>query len=225
LSRPIFWQASKLINGDKKSKTVEFLPVLTKKSDGPIKDVLPVFLTRMFALSPSLPDILYSHKTALRYLKRFFGLYGDVYHYDFHCEIHDVDAFKTLLDTCRVLLWGQDYKELGLEGKQRKFLFSFDYWVENSGDWATDEVTNLSAQTPLRVLLPLLLDTLRKLRQDVLAAKYYWRYKDRTYLRLVYENRIPDDSTQQTIQEWGCKFDEYQHNPIGFSYFEMSSSI
>ena len=127
---------------------------------------------------------------------------------------------KTLLDISRILLWEHDFKDCGLSDEHRKHLFSFDYWVKDSGEWATSEITNTSAQAPLRALLPPLVEKLRALRGRVFEAKYYWRVKDRPYLRLVYEVKLPPDSAAETLSEWGYKFDEHQHEVIGFSWFE-----
>lgn len=220
VSRPIFWQAASLINGDEKTKSIEFLPEVAKTEEEKVREMMPTIYTVTFALSPSLPDLIYSHKTALRYLKLFLGMYVDVYHYDGHVEIHEPDVLKTLLDTCRVLLWDNELESAGLSEKDRKHLYSFDHWVKNSGEWATDEVTNFSAQTPLRVLIPLLVEKLKVLRRMVFESKYYWRFKDRPYLRLVYETALPSDATEKTLKQWGYEFDKHQRQVIGFSLFE-----
>jgi hypothetical protein len=47
---------------------------------------------------------------------------------------------------------------------------------------ASDEVTNLEAQEPLRTLMPLLVQQLKRYRERVLAAPYYWRHHNLTYL-------------------------------------------
>ena len=220
LSRPVFWQATKLISGDKKTKSVEFIPFSAEITDDKLLEALPVVLTKIFALSPSLGDQIYAHKTALRYLKQFLELYVDVHHYDGHVEVNDTNTLKTLLDISRILLWEHDFKKSGLSDEHKKYLFSFDYWVKNSGEWATSKVTNTSAQTPLRALLPPLVEKLGALRKRVFEAKYYWGIKDRPYLRLVYEVKLPPDSAAKTLSEWGYKFDEHQHEVIGFSWFE-----
>ncbi|MCW3481042.1 DUF4365 domain-containing protein [Neisseriaceae bacterium JH1-16] len=220
VSRPLFWQATTLINGDKKSKSIEFLPPVGASEDQKVRDIMPGVLALAFALSPSIPDIIYSHKLALRYFGQFLSLYVDVFHYDVHCEIHDIDAFKTLLDACRVLLAEASEDDFDLGNHDKRFRYSFDYWVKNSGEWATDEVTNFSAQTPVRVLIPLLVRKLKKLRTIVFSGKYYWAYKDPTYLRLVYETKLPSDSTEETLRDWGYNFEQYQHEVIGFSLFK-----
>jgi hypothetical protein len=220
VSRPIFWQATALINGDTKTKSVQFVRTVDKKDEKAIRDVVPAVLAQAFALSPSLPDVIYSHKIAMRYLKQFLSLYVDVFHYDAHCEIHDVDALKTLLESCRILLWDVNLDSINLENHEKRFLYSFDYWVKNSGDWATDEVTNYSAQVPVKALVPLLIAELKRLRCLVFQGKYYWAHKDRTYLRLVYETELPFDSEHETLRDWGYQFEKHQNQVIGFSLFE-----
>lgn len=221
LSRPIFWQATKLINGNDKTKSVEFLPFNAVTSDAKLLEALPVSMTKIFAMSPSLGDQIYAHKTALRDLKQFLELYADVQHYDGHAEVNDTSTLKTLLDISRILLWEHDFKSSDLSDEDKKGLFSLEYWVRNSGVWATTEVTNTSAQTPLRVILPPLVKKLKALRKRIFEAKYYWGIKDRPYLRLVYEVKLPPDSAAGTLNEWSYKFDEYQHETIDFSMFEQ----
>lgn len=220
VSRPLFWQATTLIDGSKKSKSVEFLSPDSANEDKKARDLIPGVLALTFALSPSIPDIIYSHKLALRYFKRFLSLYVDVFHYDAHCEIHDVDAFKTLLDACRVLLAEFIEGDLNLGNHSKHLRYSFDYWVKNSGGCATDDVTNFSAQTPVRALIPLLVRKLKLLRTVVFSGKYYWAYKDPTYLRLVYETKLPSDLTDGTLRDWGYNYEKHQDEVIGFSIFK-----
>lgn len=222
VSKPIFWQAAALINGDGKSKSVEFIATPSRPAITPeLKTKLPLLFTLRFALSPSLPDTLYAHKTALRYFRQFMSLYVDVFHYDFHCEIHDPDVLSTLLDVAAILLWNkeQELDGAGLSAADRKGLFSFDHWVRNSGDWATSEVTNLSAQSPVSVLIPLVVAALRRMRQLVFESKYYWSNMDRPYLKLVYETPLPKDTTKDTLNKWGYEFDKFSHQPNDFSFF------
>lgn len=219
VSRPVFWQATKLIDGSNKSKTVEFIRAFDEIDDK-ARNSLPILFSKLFANSPTVSDLISSHKTALRNLKQFMGLYVDVFHYDFHCELHDLDAFKTLLDTCRVLLWQLDRRKLDLGGHDARHLYSLEYWIRSSGEWATDEVTNLGAQPPVKALVPILIETLIELRKLVFLGKYYWARKDRTYLRLVYETKLPPDIKDETLQKWGYDFEQQQHEVIGFNYFE-----
>lgn len=216
-SRPIFWQATKLINGNDKSKSICFI----KDEDVNIKakDLFAVISSKIFALSPSVSDEIHNHKMALKHLKQFFELYVDVFHYDYHCEVHNIDGFKTLLDVCKVLLWYTNFDNIDLKGHDKKYLYSFEYWVKKSGDNVSDdEVTNYSAQFPVKTLLPLLIKELAHLRKQVFLGKYYWSIKNRTYLRLVYETTLPINTNHELLQEWGYNFDKYQGG-LGFSCF------
>jgi hypothetical protein len=205
LSRPIFWQATKLINGNKKSKSVEFIPFNSKITDKKLLEELPVGLTKLFAMSPTLGNLIYAHKTALRYLEQFLEMYVDVSHYDKGAELNDLDVFKTLLDVSAILLWCHDFKSSDVPEEHKKYIYSFDHWVKNSGDWATHEVTNMSAQVPMQALLPPLIERLRDLGKTVLDAKYYWTTKDRTYLQMVNDVKLPPDSNPKTLTEYGYK--------------------
>lgn len=219
VSRPLFWQATTLINGDEKSKSIEFLKAVDAKEDKKIRDIMPGLLAVTLAVQPSVPDTIYSHKLALRYLEQFLSLYVDVFHYDGHVEMHDVDAFKTLLDASKLLLAEHEDVDFKMGDHDIRYRYSFDYWVSNSGDWATDEVTNYSAQVPVKALVPMLVAKLKKLRALVFKGKYYWAYKDPTYLRLVYETKLPPDSSDETLDKWGREFRDFQHEIIHFSLF------
>lgn len=117
ISKPLFWQAVKLIDGSDETKTIEFLPHNEKH-----QSKLPSIFTKIFAYSPSLSDEIYSHKMALRNLKQFFDLYADVFHYDFHMPVNELDIFETFLDVCKVLLWSSknEYEELTEDEKKNR---------------------------------------------------------------------------------------------------------
>jgi hypothetical protein len=215
LSKPIFWQATMLINGDEKSKSVEFV-----KDIGTVLDKITPKLSQYYALSPAVPDEIYCHKLALRYLGRFLSLYGDAFHYDFQCELNDLDSFKALLDISKTLLWGEEFKGVDLGSHDRRNLHSFEYWVRQSGPDFINEVTNLSAQAPLKILLPKLIERLIAMRKRVFRGKYYWMHKDRQYLRLVFETCLPSDTKHDTLWDWGGDFNKHQYQAIDFSVFQ-----
>ncbi|MHA6911263.1 DUF4365 domain-containing protein [Ralstonia pseudosolanacearum] len=213
VSAPIFWQATQLINGDDKKKSVAF-----KKEDPVLGDKTALLLSGVIALSPLLPDILYSHRLALRHLKQILSLYVDVFHYDGGGELHDPDAFKALLEVCKILLFGKDWSDTPLNEEEKKYLLTYEYWLRKSGQYA-DEVNNHAAQTPVKTLVPYLMQALAKLRERVFAGKYYWSNKDRSYLRLVYETVIPKDCSHEALSEWGYHYDAHQRQVAGFDYF------
>ncbi|CAE6732360.1 DUF4365 domain-containing protein [Paraburkholderia nemoris] len=213
VSPPIFWQATHLINGDNKSKSVEFL-----KDEPSLGDMSAVFLSGMFAWSPLLSDTLYSHKLALRYLRQLLALHVDVFQHDGDGELHEADAFKALLDVGRVLLWRVDWGKADLDETDKKYLFSYEYWLRKSGQYA-DEVTNYAAKVPVKTIIPRLIQELKYLRKNVFRGKYYWSNKDRPYLRLVYETALPEECSDNTLREWAYHYNAYQRRVMDFSHF------
>jgi hypothetical protein len=214
ISHPVFWHATRLINGDNRTKTVEFL-----KNDPALGDRTALFYTMIFARSPTLGNQIYAHRFALRYLKHFLALYVDVIRLDGDGEIHESDAFRVLLDVGRTLLFAQDWKEeASLDEKDRRYMFSYEYWLRNSGPFA-GEVTNHVARKPVNAILPRLIAKLKSLRNVVFLGKYYWSVKDRPYLRLVYESFLPEDCSHETLSAWGYYYNDYQRHIHDFSYF------
>ena len=202
VSRPLFWQATKLIDGTKKSKSIEFLPKSERPFDAYKKTVL-------FSVSPLAPDTIHAHTTALRNLRQLFELYADVFHYDPGSELPDPWVFHVFLDVCKVILWiGEGRK---FDGKfppeiEVSKVFSFSYWATKSNTSGTD-VTNHIAQIPMKILFPFLIERLRELRQDVLDGIYYWSYKNRAYLEMVHKAALPQDADEKTILEWAYHFE------------------
>ncbi|WP_210558326.1 MULTISPECIES: DUF4365 domain-containing protein [unclassified Pseudomonas] len=227
VSRPVFWQAISLINGDGKTKSIEFLPELAKGESEEIRARMPELYTLAMAVIPSLPDIIYSHKASLRYLKLFLNLYVDVFHCDGHMEVRDQDVLKTFLDTCQTLLAAKNFDSSSLSKADHENLYSFDYWVRKEKEWGFDsgEVLNYSAQIPVRVLMPALIEKLSELRSRVFKGKYYWKFKDRPYLQLVYETSLPSDTSHEMLMEWGYNVERIQNQTLDFYLFEIMSSV
>jgi len=77
VSRPLFWQATRLLDGGGKTKTIEFLP--SKTANGKISAIAQ---TLMGATAPSARDELSAHANVLKHLDDCLELYADVFHYD-----------------------------------------------------------------------------------------------------------------------------------------------
>lgn len=197
VSRPLFWQASALIDASEKSKTIEFL-------SGADIDTL-MAATLFGAISPSVPDILYAHTTALRRSREFFSLYADIFHYDACAVLDYPEVFHTFLDVCRILIGGYEEK-LNLPVEDKKHAFSFSHWAQKFDKFST-EVSCLAAREPMKAMMPLLLKQLEKYRVKVLNAAYYWSYKNKPFLELVYKTPFPDIVDHEVIRNWG---DEYE---------------
>jgi len=215
ISMPLFWQAICLIDNTSKSKTIEFIP----HNDEHHADIPSVF-THLHAKSPSLLDEIYSHKTALKNLKEFFSLFADIYHYDFHMPINELDTFETFLEVCRVLLWPNKVSCDELTKEEEKYLFSFKYWQQLTEKSGGEDVANYIAQKPMKVLMPELLRVLTKYETRIFKSKYYWVNKNPTYLKLVYSKPIPDACKHEDILDLGYE-DNYKtsRGDGGFDYF------
>ena len=204
----IFWQATCLIDNSDATKTIEFrqpidFPLSFTKNNEKLKDKTDSFvsslLIKKIAFESSISDIIFAHKTLLRNIKSIFELYTDIWHYDACCEVFQEDIFKTVLE-CSEILVGSDLPEKidGLSEKERKYLFSFDYWAQKT-DWSYEEVSNQVAKTPLKAIFPFMLDRLQYYSDFVIKGAYYWIYKDITYLKLVHKTVIPSTREHEKL--------------------------
>lgn len=218
LTTPIFWQSIRLLDDSNKSKTIEFIP---HKED--YKDVIPRVFTILHGKSPSLLDEIYSHKTALKNLKEFFRLYADIYHYDLHMPVEELDTFETFLEVCRVLLWPHNIKYSNLTEAETEYLFSLNYWKRQTANDGCEEVANYIARKPMKALMPYLINALIMYEKRVFESKYYWKHKNISYLKLVYSRPIPDTIEHEKLLDLGYN-DNYKtsRNDGGFEFFLSS---
>jgi len=214
ISKPLFWQAISLIDGADKTKTIEFVP-----HDEEHHSIIPSAFTKIYAYSPSLMDEIYSHKMALKNLKQFFDLYADVFHYDYHMPVNELDVLETFLEVSRVLLWPSFIAHEGFTEKENTYIYSYSYWKKVTEDAGGEDVANYVAQKPLKALMPHLLEALRKYESRVFSSKYYWKHKSPTYLKLVYNFPIPKASNHEEIRDLGYDQYEKSRKDGGFSYF------
>ena len=206
----IFWQATALLDQSDSTKTISFnLPMdtaiikkeagreVTQKLLDGFENYANTIMIKQIGFHSSVADIIYAHKNLLRNLTKIMELYTDLWHYDFHCEVFSLDMFKTILECGKILLRLPENVE-GIDKAERTHLFNFSYWAQKTG-WGGDEVTNYIAQTPIKVIMPLLLDQLEEYGKLVLKAKYYWKSKNIPYLKMVYETILPDTRTHEAI--------------------------
>lgn len=213
ISKPLFWQVIKLIDGSNKTKTIEFV-----QHDDKHHAIIPSLFTKLYAHSPSLMDEIYSHRMALKNLKHFFDLYADVFHYDFHMPVDQLDIFETFLEVSKVLLWSSTIAYGDLKEEERRYIYSFSYWKRVTENAGGEDVANYVAQRPLKVLMPHLLDVLRNYEGRVFDSKYYWKHKSLTYLKLVYDFPIPQVSGHDEIINVGYNQYERYRKDGGFEY-------
>lgn len=192
MTKPIFWQATQLLDGTGKTKSIEFLP-----ADKCPKEIANV-LTSVFMFAPTIREQQASHRSALRQLKDFLELYANVFWLDAHCCVDNRDVFSEFLTVSKELLWHVDVnKEFSSEHKDK--WGSVDHWNNEYG-----ELINYTCQTPMKALMPLLLRELRLLRMQVMSGGLYWLANNREYLRLVFLQDIPDAPTHDVL----CRFSE-----------------
>lgn len=206
ITKPIFWQATKLIDGSKKSKSIEFLPFDKYQSE------LAGVLTYAFALAPTVSDIIYNHKFALKHIQQFVNFYADTFRYDIQLPTNEPDVFRSFLDICSVLMWDEKYDKSALSENERKGLLSYEYWA-NNGNPVYDEIPNYVLQKPMKFLMPLFFKVIRDYNKKILDAKFYWQEQDRHYLRLAYECLLPADlDTHEQIMIWGSSWNAFSEN-------------
>ncbi|RXK59212.1 DUF4365 domain-containing protein [Lacibacter luteus] len=207
-TKSIFWQATALIDGSEKSKTIEFLPTIdlskiaddiTKKDSKTIEkteNYVSTILIQQTAFQSSIVDIIYAHKTILRNIHSVFELYTDTWHYDPWTEVQSLDVFKTLLECSKILI--NNLSDTNLTEEERNNIFEFDYWARITA-WSGDDISNEVAKKPLQILFPLLLDKIQHYSMLVIKGAYYWIYKDMPYLKLVFKTKIPVERTHKKM--------------------------
>ncbi|MBC8792141.1 MAG: hypothetical protein C6Y20_11085 [Tagaea sp. CACIAM 22H2] len=200
VSRHLFWQATRAIDGSNSSKSIEFIAA------GDNGDTTAKAVTLLCAFAPSAADHVYAHTLALRRLKDFLELLGDAHQYDAGTEI-DGSHFRDLLEACRILLWPQG-NTIWTNEKDRRYWTSFDYWVQKSEAEGWDGLSCYAARPILSKLVPALIRTLRTYKESVLAGKYYWAHRNPQFLTLVYETVLPESDDKNSLIEWGNRYEQ-----------------
>ena len=205
LSQPIFAQASRLIDGSERSKTIEFQEM------SPALDLV----TLKLAIAPRIGEVVAAHSAALRNIDKFLELLVGAYHYDAPMEIHDPEHFAELLESAAVLLWDKAHI-LWSEKADRRGWTSDDYWKHKSEAQGFDGISFYASREPLVTILPALFTELHRLQCETMAAKYYWAFKNPNYLKLVYKHDIPQSISAEELREIGYTQERF-HRKSGWS--------
>ncbi len=217
ISRPLFWQATCLLDKSNRTKTIKFLPaydlskeVLSKEISEKESDLLErkmqEAILKTFAFKSGIPEIIFAHKTVLRNIERLFELYSDTWQYDAWTEVQQLDIFKTFLDCAKIIVQlPSDLEEFN--EKNKNLIFSYEYWAIKT-EWSYDDVSNEVAKTPLKILFPLLIESAKKYSDYVIKGKYYWKKKDITYLGIVYSVNLPTDLSHENLISLGYQPDK-----------------
>ena len=191
LTKPIFWQATKLIDGSNKTKTIEFLPVTDYHAE------VAAVLTWSYALSPTIRDQIYYHIEAISHLKEFIEMYLGAFGYDVHMPIQEPLIFEHFLKLSQNLLYFR--KTINKFSKEdRHNPYSIQFWKKKS---EYRELYNYICRTPLSFIMPDFMDELRNLRERIIESPYYWIHKDFEYFKLVYIHKIPNELEHRQLYE------------------------
>ena len=223
----IFWQATCLLDGSKKTKTIKFKPAIEfpesfTKKDPKLKtkteNFVNTLLLKRIAFESSIIDIIYAHKQLLRSIKQIFELYSDTWHYDAWTEVQSLDMFKTVLDCAKILIKIPE-KQKGISKSDLENLFRFEYWGSKT-NWTGEDVSNQVAKLPLKIILPLLLDKMQFYSDLVIKGRYYWLHKDMPYLKLVHQVVIPKIRTHEELVKLDYEDFNFNNPKTFYDFFD-----
>lgn len=213
ISKNLFWQATQLIDGSQKSKTISFISYEEEQ------DKKVSCLTLIYAFSPSVAEIVHAHSFALKYLGGFFDLYSDIFHYDCHMEVSDPLMFKEFLEVCKVLLWQPSESNLFHNEEKNKKCFKYEFWLNESESMGFDGISNIIAQEPMKKLFPEFLKKIKSQRDLVLGAKYYWSHTNPAFLKILYETGLPEKTDEKSIKNWANNYEKHAFQHPNSDYF------
>ena len=206
----IFWQAVSELDNSNKTKTIKFCP----SSNVDLGNEQFIDKIKAIAFSPSLDIILYAHRTSIRHLTAFITLFGECNSSDYGSQAFRPEIFKIFLEVSTILLYGQKGIEkqiiissaefYGLENKWQmedsNEFFNYDFYLNKSNSYG--DINAKDVYVVMKVVLPKLIEVLRKLRDKVIKAHYYWRYKDIPYLKLIFFCELPEQTDLANLNSW-----------------------
>ena len=193
---PIFWQATRLIDGSAKSKTIEFVPI--EKNHHKLAEIM----THLCIYAPTIREQISFHRSALRQLRSFLELYGNVFWLDACCCVDNQDVFAEFLTASQELLWHTKVNA-SFSSEHKDKWHSVDHWKDEHG-----ELLNYICQEPMKILMPLILKELKSLRTRVMKAGFYWYTHNQGYQRLVFLHDIPSEPTHDMLCPLSQQYDE-----------------
>lgn len=195
-TKPIFWQAIKLLDNTNKSKTIEFIKPIelddkteangNNTRESTKNEITKISIFLLFDI-PSLEETLYAHISILRNFETIMETYLIAYQHDPWSDLHDRNTFKSILSYCKILLYNL-YAFKSDKTEDEKNIFNYQYWVEKNDD----DLSNRNACLAFDLLFPPLLKKLDHLRSEIIKSRYYWYHKNSEYLKLSYELSIPN---------------------------------
>lgn len=195
-TKPIFWQAIKLLDNTNKSKTIEFIKPIELDVKADTKntnnkkftkdDITELCIFLLFDI-PSLEETLYAHTSILRNFEIIMETYLIAHQHDPWTDLHDRNTFRSILSYCKILLYNL-YAFKSNKTEDEKNIFNYQYWLKKNDD----DLSNRNACQAFDLLFPPLLKKLDNLRSDIIKSRYYWYHKNSEYLKLSYETSIPN---------------------------------
>lgn len=202
LTKPVFWQAVRLLDRSKKTKTIEFLPVNDYHAE--VANVL----AWAYALAPTIRDQMHFHIEAIRHMKEFIEMHLGAFWYDAHMPIQEPYIFEHFLTLSQEFLYFKKTVDKFSKGDRRN-PYSIHHWKKKSEYY---EPYNYICQTPLSIIMPDFLGELRSLRERIIKSAYYWIHKDHQYFKLVYIHKIPNDLEHEQLAK---TLDQFEQNKAG----------
>lgn len=207
VSRPLFWQCARLLDGSEASKTIECISMSKFGSleVGDANGLVSMLVLKAF-LEPTIREQVSVHSSILRRLKDFIQLNSDASHYDYHLPINEKECFREFLDLAAFFLRGRNVND-AVPLEDAEHWMRYDHWHQKS---QSEAPLNHECHGLMKVLLPMMLDELESLRVRVIESGYFWVHTDPEYFELVCKYIIPadrDDAQLCLLPEQGDIFD------------------
>ena len=228
VSKPLFWQCAKLIDDDETTtKTIELLPNCKELKENAI---IAEVLLKTFIHAPDLRDQLFRFKQCFRMMLKFFQLYTDIFHYDFHCPIAEIEIYDEFIECCKNILFYvkmEPDKSLGIDATDVENIYSKKHWIQkliDNGYWGK-ELCYEAVKSQMQYLFPKFLSELARFRDDMLTSTYYWLRKDPLFHEYIFKYKVPSVRTHEEILDFGYKIDSYNLKSKGEWYLYITPFV
>lgn len=217
ITKPIFWQATKLLDKTNTKKTIEFLAINEKSGEA------VSVLTQWYSIIPSVNDIIHFHQSVLRHMKDYVEMYRDIFGCDFHMPMHRPELLRPFFEACKYLCYNKKMSSSKLTSEENENLLNYIYWARQ-GTLLYDEIPNYILYKPMPILMGRLLEAVYDINCLILNAKYYWLNHNINYLRLVYESYIPEmPLSHDELLRWCGDYEENANHRKAKKFYEFAS--
>ena len=173
VSKPIFWDAVRLIDNTNKTKSIR---IKTYKETNVIS---PIIIDSL-PLAPCFSEIRLYHKMALNMLKYFIEECYFSTGCDYDCEVNDYYNLDILLEVCKKLFLNLDMKNKIDKVNKVKDWSERSAYYNSHGYIEYRDISKLYS-----ILLNLLLDYLINIRNKMMDSFIFWLCKDLEYYKYV----------------------------------------